>query len=1222
MWEKQLRQRLLVCGAVIVVALILLWPPKDKLRPGLDIAGGVSMIFEIQEEEGERDPYLAEAMKRLLQKRVDPQGVYDLKWRVHGNNRIEVQMPLPPEDTARLRADYLKALERVFAENTRRTDLESAFGDSGPARDAALSQLAGGNPDRLKLLQEAAAAYDAYTAALAASQRAATTQPEGEGAASPPTSAEAEVALRDAAEELEDAIDEVLASNLNEQRFTEVLEMAQGSPRRDQGLKDFKQRYPTRAEAIDDCVRKFDTWRVRRTFLDGPADLRRLLRGAGVLEFRILAEPSPENITKYDRYREQLREYGPRPQPGDLEQWFRVDNPAAFLNLSPAELRTFDPRQAALFVVEKHNDAWYVLAKRGPEHGLLRAEHGGAQWKLKGVGLSRDQSGRRAVAFSLDPYGGQLFRRLTGDNIGKQLCIFVDDVAYSSANIIDAIGSHGQITGDFSNEKISYLIQTMQAGSLPGRLKDTPISERTIGSSLGHKNLELAFRSGLIAAVAVFAIMLGYYLVCGAIANAALAMNILLVLAVMAMLGARFTLSGIAGIILTIGMAVDANVLIYERMREEQERGASLRMIIKNGYDKAFSTIVDSNLTTLLSAVIIYYVGSEEIKGFGLTLGWGIVISLFTALYFTRTLFTLLVKYGLLKEIRMMKLIGVPNIDWYGMRGYFIAGSLAIIITGLSLLYWRGKNDTLDIEFLGGVEAEIAFKPNAAGQFNDRNIRAALEKVGREIADQGRALADASVHPVEGAFATYRVQAPGIPADRLAAMIAEPLESGESGDLLQRGGVSTEGGADSIVVRVRENVTQEQLTRAVHDLADRYGDSVPLTGDNIARPNVNAVLETGEGAGRSWSITTTATNKALVQHALVTAFGDNLDIRPRVTYSVEGPDGQALPITDRRLDTLIPGLPPAAANVADYLGGAAIHLTHLSPPQAIEELKTRLKSMRLQPDYQNLPWRNVDVLPAGPAATNAEGQSVYESVVIVVADPAYPYNQNPDLWATEFAQPEVGVVRAALDTEQTLRRVSQFKPQVAEQSQTQALLALLLSWAMIIAYVWVRFGRISYGFAGVIALVHDVLIALAFVGVSGLIGGTALGSILLIGDFKIDMTIIAALLTIIGYSINDTIVIFDRIRELRGRLGVVSPKLINDAVNQTMSRTILTSLTVLCCVLTMYTVGGESIRGFNFCMLIGLITGVYSTVAIAAPVLLFRSQVRTARQPGAAPAHA
>jgi SecD/SecF fusion protein len=696
-------------------------------------------------------------------------------------------------------------------------------------------------------------------------------------------------------------------------------------------------------------------------------------------------------------------------------------------------------------------------------------------------------------------------------------------------------------------------------------------------------------------------------------------MNIILVLAAMSMLGARFTLPGIAGVILTIGMTVDANVLIFERMREEKARGSSLRMVIKNGYDKAFSTIIDANITTLLICVIIYYVGSEEIKGFGLTLGWGIVCSLFTALFVTRTIFTLLVKQRLIKDVSMLHLIGVPNIDWYAKRKFFLPLSFVLIVLGLFLLYERGKKDTLDVEFLGGVSAEVALKPEAAPNYNDILIRERLEQVGAAISQDGRQLTEVVIAGVTGDPTAFRVEVPGIEAPRLAAMITEPLEAA---DLLQRGGVDAATHPNAVFLRGSDKATAEILQSAIQNLAGTGEFSIPLAGGNIGHANIGMVTETGgpEERGRYWNITTTETNKALVQYALVEAFGDDLDIQPEIQYLLRGvahgDSFEPYPITNRRLEATVPGLPEGAGgDVTDYLGGVALYFDQLSPPQTLQTLHDRLRSMRLQPDYQDLPWRDFKVFGVkqdGVTREVVEGVEtdvpLYSGIVIAVGDPAIVYEEDRDVWLTELAEPELGLAKATFDKAQTLRKVTQFKPQIAAQSTTRASMALVLSWAMIIGYLWIRFGRPVYGVAGVVALIHDVCIALAFVGISGWLGGTRhpIGNALLISDFKIDMTIVAAFLTIIGYSINDTIVVFDRIRETRGRLGLVSPKIINQSINQCLSRTLLTSATTFIVLLVMYIFGGTSIRGFNYCMMIGVITGTYSSIAVASPLLMAR----------------
>jgi SecD/SecF fusion protein len=1243
MWEKNVNQRLLLIGVVLVCALAVIRDPRQTLRPGLDIAGGVSLMFEIDDRGMENYPNLAEDMKRLLQKRVDPKGVYDLAWRVHGRNRLEVQMPLPPARAQQLRRQYADALDQLFAATVTRGQLEQVLSMSGPERQQEFTRLAAGSAERRELLEKAAAAYDAYVAALSAYRAGPqpgpaenadpATQPTTEPATSSAparTLEELEIQLRDAEENLEDAYEAFLATNLDRATFLQILELEPTSPIRRNGLEELKRRYPHLRELIERVVAAHAEWRKNRGYLDGPADLQRLLRGAGVLEFRILAEPSPENETKYDRYRRQLHERGPTPAPGDDLGWFKVDNPQNFFDLkSIAELERYDPRTDRRFVVEKVGKDFYVLAKLSPEDGLLGTNR---TWQLRSARADRDEHGRPAVHFQLDVVGARLFEELTRKNIGRPLCILLDNIAYSAPTIRSKIGMHGQITGDFSQEQVRYLVQTMQAGSLPARLKETPISERTIGSSLGLTNRDMAFRSGVIGVVLVALFMAGYYFAGGLIADTAMLMNVVLVLAVMALLQARITLPGIAGIILTIGMSVDANVLINERMREEKHRGSSLRLIIKNGYDKAFSVILDANLTTVLTCAILYYVGSEEVKGFGLTLGWGIVISMFTALFVTRTIFALLTKYGWLRQIRMLQLIGVPRIDWYAKRKFFIPLSLVLTIGGLTLLAKRGYRNFLDVEFLGGVSAEVEVRPPRADEkpLDDVQIAAALRAVGAHIAQEADKLSQAVVEPLPGQVNAYHIKAEGLSAEQLAAMLTESLE--DQG-WPARGGIEPRTEDDSLIVRLQTERSAEQLQAFVRGQVS----AVRSAGNNIANASVGSVSEAGFGQqkGRFWSITTTEKNRRLVQQALELALGDRLQRQQRIRYRFHGDSsGRPFPITDRRIEGVIsdPNFPVGvvARPLTDYLGGAAMYFTDLDPPQCVDpavagSIPDRLRNMRLQPGYQDYPYRRFEVFgiqravgPDNSPLVDEAGRPLFTSVVIVVVDENYRYTDDPERWAADFAQKELTLATSALEAEQSLRKVSLFKPQVARQAATQALLALVLAWLMIIAYLWVRFGRPMYGVAAVVALIHDVCMALAFVGIAGWIGGSRhpIGAALLIEDFKVNMTIVAALLTIIGYSVNDTIVVFDRIREMRGRMAHLTPQIINDAINQCMSRTILTSLTVFVVVLVMYIFGGSSIRGFNWCMMVGAVTGTYSSIAIAAPLLLLRW--RPAAQPARA----
>jgi SecD/SecF fusion protein len=1248
--EKNIGQRWLVIAVVIVIGAVLLWPPGKKLRPGLDIAGGTSLIFEIDTTAAENDPSLAERVKTLLQKRVDPSGIYNLTWRVQGRNRIEVQMPLPPKEATERRIAYSEALDKLYAEELRRGQLEAALRLEGEERTAALEKLAQSNADvqlaglhgedagawraaiekeiasRRALLAECAARYEALSAAdEALRQGPPESQPTTSSTSEPATQASSQPASqavtletlkqtqRDASELFEDAVLEVLNTNLNRRRFEEILDLDEKSAVREKSLEQTRQTHADLRDPIDDVVAKYKAWRSGKQYLESPGDLKRLLRGAGKLEFRILTEPDPGNPTKYQHYREQLRE-GRLRLPDEELGWFKIDNPMQFFNFdSPAQLQAYRPADDKLYVVDKLENDYYVLDKMSPDDGLLQDVKGQRKWRLVRARIDRDEHGRWAVSFELDVIGGQMFENLTRRNINKPLGILVDDVMYSAPNIRSTIRTHGQITGEFSLDKVRYLVQTMEGGMLPARLKETPLSERTIGSSLGEANRDNAVRAGLVGTVAIIAIMVGYYRLCGLIANVAMLLNVVLTLAALAMLGARITLDGIAGLILSVGMAVDANVLIYERMREEKERGASLRMVIKNGYDRAFSTIFDSNMTTLLTCVIIYYVGSEEVKGFGLTLGWGIALNLFTAVFVTRVVFATLLKYNLLKDVKMLKLIGVPNIDWYHKAKFLVPATVLVTIIGVSLLFVRGKSNIFDIEFLGGVAAEFELKQKG---LDDVAIAKRLEKVGGDIMGDARRLDQVSVEPVPDEANAYNVSLPGVDAAHLEAMLVEPLEAQ---NLLQRGRTPSAPGASQWTVRVTGDVTAPQLADKIRALSDPLYQAA----ENLSRANVNAVLEVAGVAqhGLVWNVTTTATNMRLFEYALKTALGDQMRVQESVKYVRRFPE-RPYPITHRLLDADVPGLPTGVnADVTDYLDGAAIYLDQLNPPQSLAGLRQRIDDMLFQPDFQNMPKRRFDVLGVTSASgTDDKGNPLYAGVIIVTADPELRYRDDPQAWYTGFVQPELQLVDTALSSAQSLRKVMQFKPQIAANAQQQAALALVLSWAMIVAYVWIRFGKLSYGMGGVVGLIHDVLLALAFVGFSGWIAATGIGRTLLVEGFKINMPIVAALLTIIGYSVNDTIVVFDRIRETRGRLGIVTPEIINASINQTLSRTIMTVFTVFVVIVIAYILGGSSIRGFNYCMLVGVLTGCYSSIAIASPLLLAHYWFR--RAPGMTPARA
>lgn len=245
-----------------------------------------------------------------------------------------------------------------------------------------------------------------------------------------------------------------------------------------------------------------------------------------------------------------------------------------------------------------------------------------------------DQNNQPAVNFTLNATGARLFGQVTGENIGRAFAIVLDDKVVSAPTIRAQIFANGQISGSFSVQETNDLALVLRAGALPAPL--IVLEERSIGPGLGADSIAAGQIAALVGMVLVILFMIGSYGLFGVFANVALIINALLIIAALSFLQATLTLPGIAGIVLTMGMAVDANVLIFERIREELARKRALRSAIEAGYDRAIATIVDANLTTLFAAIFLYIFGSGPIKGFAVTLSLGIVTSMFTAILVTR----------------------------------------------------------------------------------------------------------------------------------------------------------------------------------------------------------------------------------------------------------------------------------------------------------------------------------------------------------------------------------------------------------------------------------------------------------------------------------------------------------------------------------------------------------------------------------------------------------
>jgi preprotein translocase subunit SecD len=249
-----------------------------------------------------------------------------------------------------------------------------------------------------------------------------------------------------------------------------------------------------------------------------------------------------------------------------------------------------------------------------------------------------DRFGEPHVSLKFNSQGAKDFDRITGENVKKRLAIVLDGVVHSAPVIQERIsGGDAQITGSFSLDEAKDLAIVLRAGALPAPV--TILEERTVGPSLGQDSIDQGLRSVIIGGLLVALFMMAYYRLSGVVANFALILNIIIILGTLVAFRATLTLPGIAGIVLTIGMAVDANVLIFERIREELRLGKTPRAAIEAGYAKAFLTILDSNVTTLIAALFLFGFGTGPVKGFAVTLSIGLVVSMFTAVFVTRIIF-------------------------------------------------------------------------------------------------------------------------------------------------------------------------------------------------------------------------------------------------------------------------------------------------------------------------------------------------------------------------------------------------------------------------------------------------------------------------------------------------------------------------------------------------------------------------------------------------------
>jgi SecD/SecF fusion protein len=638
------------------------------------------------------------------------------------------------------------------------------------------------------------------------------------------------------------------------------------------------------------------------------SDARKNIQKAAYLEFRMVNDDSDEIIANHEPI------------------------PPGYELLKYVEKRPNEPPVIEQFIVKK------------------KAENGLAGDIVKNATMVRGNLGEPQINFTLTDDGAKKFAETTRKyapegNVYHRMAIILDGELYEAPRINGAIETGTcEITGQFTPQEAQNVASVLQN---PLRAPLKIVYSTDVDPTLGKDSIRSGIRASIVSVILVSVFMLCYYWIAGITANIALITNIIILLGVMCSIGTTLTLPGIAGVVLTIGMAVDANVLIYERLREEIAKGKSLRGAIAAGYARAFGTIFDSHVKTLISSIILIFMGTGEIKGFGVTLTIGIAASLFTALVVTRLIFNFLLDRNILKSLHMFHLIKSAKVNFMKIATPLFIITWTFIVLSLGYGIFERGSKLFGVDFLGGDSTTFSF----AQKLDVEQIRGALTDIGEK-----------------GAQIQYQ-----------------------------------------------------------RDVA---------------------------GAGTETLRVTTSTGSAeKVEQALETKF-------PQAQFKAIG-------------------------------------------------------------------------------------------------------------------QQQVGAV-------------------VGKEIQRSAIVACLLSLFGILVYVAFRY-EFSFAVAAVVAVIHDVLLTIGCFCISNGISGR-----------EFNATVVAAVLTIIGFSINDKIVIFDRIREdlklgMRGSFKEV----INQALNQTLSRTIITSGTVFLATLSLYVFGGGVINDFAFTFLIGIITGTYSSIYIASALVLW-----------------
>jgi SecD/SecF fusion protein len=888
---------------------------------------------------------------------------------------------------------------------------------------------------------------------------------------------------------------------------------------------------------------------------------------------------------------------------------------------------------------------YFVLTRESPEDSLRV----GGDVTLTATSGTRNLN--PIIEFTFNGAGAQQFGKITrrnkvANNRTRFLAVLLDQKVVSMATIQSEITTTGQITGTFTRKYVDRVVQILRSGALSAELRDKPVSENTIGPTLGADTIRRGTTAVGLAFVAILAFMVVYYRFAGVVACIALFANLLLTVGFMVAVNAAFTLPGMAGLVLTLGMAVDANVLIYERLREERNKGANLITAIRNGYDRAFPTIIDTHLTSIFTAIVLYTLGNDNLKGFAISLTVGLVISLFTSLYMTRLIFDFWQHRRWLTELKMLRLFERPNFHPMKYRNLFFTITGVLTVLGLALFLHRGEN-SLNVDFRGGTVFTGQLKP---GEERALTTTADGKPGFRELLDEDnqRKRLDAvkavwENKPTEGSAATVNT-------------FVYTITYGDGATAAVTLSHKPDGNTD-------EEMAANVLARA-KQLPDASVEQVFLAEDPSFPDNKS----------RLFNVRTTEKQPELVRAALNRLMRDK-DGTPilfgavmsfaETKLKVKGADGKegeaTVPLTHwLKLNAASYDTLRAAKVPAEVLDKIASMKDKEFSPQSFGERLAKLLSADELKAHQEPITKSAEAKDL-PAVELVFTLPTSRTFVQELLDREFRTALRQDVSQEQFLltgldEPEDGRFRrmkldvsrnaafdelvsatpdpvkkgqqlvlldllikntvAAFNATPAPLRLEVFDSQLATETRTKALFAIIASWLAILLYLWFRFMNWTFGAAAVICLIHDLCFTLGAIAACHYLHAIPGFEWLGIQDFKIDLASVAALLTLVGYSVSDTIVVFDRIREVRGKNPKLTPQMINDSVNQTLSRTMLTAATVFLVSFVLYAAGGEGVHLFAFVMVMGVLVGTYSSVFVAAPLLLIFGEGHDEPHPG------